>query len=162
MPRLKYHNPALSTTVSRSVAQDGPATLTVFFAPADAVDAGVVTGGAGGAAVGSEGVSQARNTVPTSSTSGDKAPSEDYVPTQRTETIECKDREPEEILSEFMRVTGAREVLPTEEDREEMRSLRDMDERSGRDSERMMELNRKRRREEGLMKRARRDVGSAL
>ncbi|KAK3057269.1 hypothetical protein LTS18_011550, partial [Coniosporium uncinatum] len=69
---------------------------------------------------------------------------------------------PEEILQEFMRVTGAREVPPTEEDREEMRRLRDMDERSGRDSERMREVNRKRRREEELMERARSEVGGGL
>jgi len=170
MPRLKYHNPALSTTVSRAVGQDGPATLTVFFADSDAVDAGTATGGrgAGGAsaaatvAAGDDGPSQARNTVPTSSTSGDKAPSETYAPTQRTETIDCKNRQPEEILQEFMRVTGAREVPPTEEDREEMRRLRDMDERSGRDSERMREVNRKRRREEELMERARSEVGGGL
>ncbi|MCJ1392443.1 hypothetical protein MMC18_005310 [Xylographa bjoerkii] len=31
LPRLKYHNPAVSMTVNRTTDQAGPATLTVFF-----------------------------------------------------------------------------------------------------------------------------------
>ena len=38
LPRLKYHNPAVSMTVNRTTDQKGPATLTVFFtSPADSI-----------------------------------------------------------------------------------------------------------------------------
>ncbi|MCJ1476561.1 hypothetical protein MMC13_005227 [Lambiella insularis] len=32
LPRLKYHNPAVSMTVNRTTDQAGPATMTIFFA----------------------------------------------------------------------------------------------------------------------------------
>ena len=32
LPRLKYHNPTVSMTVNRTQAQNGPATMTIFFA----------------------------------------------------------------------------------------------------------------------------------
>ena len=32
LPRLKYHNPAISITIERTETQSDPATLTVFFA----------------------------------------------------------------------------------------------------------------------------------
>jgi large subunit ribosomal protein MRP49 len=33
LPRLKYHNPAVSMTVNRTTNQLGPATMTIYFAP---------------------------------------------------------------------------------------------------------------------------------
>jgi large subunit ribosomal protein MRP49 len=33
LPRLKYHNPAVSMTVNRTANQLGPATMTIYFAP---------------------------------------------------------------------------------------------------------------------------------
>ncbi len=72
-----------------------------------------------------------------------------------------KHRTETEILEDFLKVTGGTVVRPTLEDEEELRSLEEMKERSGRDSQRSKELNAARRKELDILRLARGEVSRA-
>lgn len=141
LPRLKYHNPAVSMTVSRSHDQAGPATLSVFFAPSSNASTHSATS----------------SPAPTSSTSGGKAPSE-HTPWERVEAIDMKHKKPEEILERLIEVTRAEPLLPTPEDEAEFTQLEAERESSEKDRERAMADNEKARRERELLEQARNEV----
>jgi len=138
LPRLKYHNPAVSMTVDRSPEQSGPATLSVFFAP-------IANTGSNSATA---------SPAPTSSTSGDKAPS-DHTPWERVEAIDMKHKKPEEILERLMEVTRAQAVVASGEEEVEVRELEEQRLRSERDREEVMAYNEKVRQERALLEQAR-------
>ncbi|TKA69293.1 hypothetical protein B0A49_03114 [Cryomyces minteri] len=138
LPRLKYHNPAIPMTVDRTQTQSGLATLTIFFTqPTTSSD------------------STTPLPAPTSSTSGDTAPSASYAPTERTVSINMKHRTDAEILTQFMEATKATVVEATPEELEEMRELEEQGARSQRDSARSMEVNKQRKREADMLAQAR-------
>lgn len=70
-----------------------------------------------------------------------------------------KHKSESEILRQLYEVTGAKEVEPTDVEQEELRQLTERKERSRRDSERMFEVNRQRKREAEMLAAARGEVG---
>lgn len=77
----------------------------------------------------------------------------------RVVTIQMKHKSESEILRQLYEVTGAKEVEPTDVEQEELRQLTERKERSRRDSERMFEVNRQRKREAEMLAAARGEVG---
>ncbi|KAI5196998.1 hypothetical protein E4T39_07491 [Aureobasidium subglaciale] len=139
--RLKYHNPAIPMTLDRTAPQTDPALMTIFFADPEA--------------------SPTSGAAPTTSTSGDKEPS-NYSPSSRTETIVMTGRTPEHILTDLMKITSARQVEATQEELDTLRSLEEQRLRSERDSKLSLEVREKKKRELSLLAQARGDVASAL
>ncbi|SLM35913.1 hypothetical protein LPUS_05300 [Lasallia pustulata] len=112
-------------TVNRTRDQAGPATLTVFFAPA-----------------------------PSESTSAATAP-EEHVPAERAVAVDVKHMHEGEILARLMEVTGAVAVVATKEEEEELRMVGEERGRSEKDKERTAEVKENRRRRESLLALAR-------
>ena len=142
LPRLKYHNPAISMTVNRTRDQEGPATLTVFFAPP------------------SRSSSTTASSAPSSSTEPSTAPSVN-APTKRIETIDMKHKHESEILSRLLELTKG---IPYEASPDELAELRDVDDekrRSERDREAQARLNEVKRQEKALLDLARGGVVAA-
>ncbi|THW88025.1 hypothetical protein D6D15_06271 [Aureobasidium pullulans] len=139
--RLKFHNPAISMTLDRTAPQTDPALMTIFFADPEA--------------------SPTSGAAPTTSTSGDKEPS-NYAPSSRTETIDMTGRLPENILADLMNLTNARQIEATKEELDTLRSLEEQRIRSERDSKLSLEVREKKKREEALLAQARGDMASAV
>jgi len=142
LPRLKYHNPAVPMTVNRTTDQDGPATLTVFFAPP------------------SDSQSPTSSPAPTSSTSQSTSPSE-HAPFERTESINMKYRHEPEILALLMEITKATPVEATPEEQADLQELEEQSSRSETDSRRSAEVNEKKKREADVLAQARGDLAQA-
>lgn len=138
MVRLKYHNPAVSMTVDRTVSTDDRATMSVFFAPDDAP----TTSG-----------SPTASATPPSSTSGDKEPAK-YSPASRVEEIDMTGRSSSDIFDTLLRMTKASVVQPTAADEEELRELKDRREKSARDAKLSLEVRRRKKREADLLSQA--------
>lgn len=141
--RLKFHNPAVSMTVDRSAPQTEPASMTIFFS--DASDATS---------------SPTSAPVPTSSTTASKAPS-DYTPALRTESIEMTHRTQQNILSDLIKITGAKTVEPTPEELDTLRGLEEQRVKGARDSKLSLEHREKKKREEEILAQARGDVAAS-
>ncbi len=142
LPRLKYHNPAISMTVNRTLDQNGPATLTVFFAPPPRSS------------------SATASPAPSSSTDPSTAPS-GHPTTDRVETIDMKHKHESEILSRLLELTKGK---PYEASPDELAELRDVDDekrRSERDKEAQARLNEVKRQEKALLDLARGGVETA-
>lgn len=135
LPRLKYRNPAVPITVDRKAAQTDPAVMTIIFGEA-----------------GTNATTSTSNAAATSAPSG--ASSND-----RVVTIQMKHKSESEILQQLYDATGAQELEPTELEREELRELEERKERSKKDSERMIEVNRQRKREAQMLAAARGEIG---
>lgn len=120
--RLKYHNPAVPMTVEQirqTQTASTEATLSIHFAPsADSPQT-------------SDSVTS--SPAPRSSTTTGTHPSS-HDPTDRVETINMKERTNAEILQDFIRITRAHPVEPTQEDLEEMRELEEQKERNTREN----------------------------
>ena len=125
-------------TVDRSHDQAGPAILSVFFAMAANARSHLATA----------------SPAPTSSTSGDKPPS-DRVPWDRVEAIDMKHKEEEEILQRLMEITKAKAVIASAEEEAELRELEEQQRKSERDREAVREYNKKVRQEKALLEQAR-------
>lgn len=137
--RLKFHNPAVSMTVDRSVKTEEEAFLTVFFAPKDAAKtSGAETGG----------------THATTSTSGDKVAS-DHTPSEKTESVSISHKLPHEILQDLVRLTDAEIIDPEAEDVQLEKDLAEQDTRSQADREQSMALNAEKKRQADLLAEAR-------
>ncbi|MCJ1253432.1 hypothetical protein MMC24_001243 [Lignoscripta atroalba] len=139
LPRLKYHNPAISMTINRSTDQTGPATLSIFFAPAPTS------------------TSPTASPAPASSTSTSTPPSE-HTPSDRTESIDMKHKHESDILLQLMKITRAMPVEATADEEEELQQLEEQRKRSEQDALRMAEVNEKRRREQALLQQARGNI----
>ena len=123
LPRLKYHNPAVSMTVNRNTDQQGPATLTIFFAsPVDSV-----------------------------------SPADSSV-NERTEVLDMKHKHESEILSQLMKITGAEQVAPTEEEELELRQIEEENAKSEKTRRMMAAVVEERRREAELLAQAKASV----
>lgn len=131
-------------TVDRTAVSTDPATMTIFFAPKDASQtSGSPTG----------------SPAPTSSTSGDKAPS-NYTPAERIETITMTMRTASEILADFVRVTKATQVEPTQQELEEIQMLEEQRIRGEKDSKLSLEVRQRKKREEAILAQARGDIAA--
>ena len=138
LPRLKYHNPAVSMTIDRSHDQAGPATLSIFFAPAANASTQSATA----------------SPAPTSSTSGDKTASF-HTSWDRVEAIDMKHKKEEAILERLMEVTHAQAVMATAEEEVQLRDLEEQRRNSERVRENVMAYNEKARQERALLEQAR-------
>ncbi|KAL8903496.1 MAG: hypothetical protein Q9207_003881 [Kuettlingeria erythrocarpa] len=135
LPRLKYHNPAVSMTINRSQDNTGPATLTIFYgAPKDA--------------------------APSPSTTRDASTS-DLKPFDRTETIDMKNKHESDILSELMDLTKPTPVVATPEDEAELQQLVDERNRGAADRVCNAAYTEQKRQEKALLDQARGTVGPA-
>ncbi|MCJ1485642.1 hypothetical protein MMC06_005817 [Schaereria dolodes] len=146
LPRLKYHNPAVSMTINRSADQTGPATLTVFFAPPPPPPR-----------PSSSSNPPSASPAPSSSTSTATSPSE-HTPFDRAETIDMKHKHESDILSQLLSITQATPVVATPDEVVELRQLEDQRKRSEQDALMMAGVNEKRRREQALLQQARGSV----
>ncbi|KAI9734705.1 MAG: hypothetical protein M1818_006692 [Claussenomyces sp. TS43310] len=108
LPRLKYHNPAVPMSVTRTTNQEGPALLTIHFT--DATSAHTIP-------------PPVSSTTAARTSVGPVAATTSMPPTQRTEVINMKHRTDSEILSQLMALTKARPVDPTPRDLEDIRKL---------------------------------------
>ena len=140
LPRLKYHNPAVSMTINRTTDQAGLSTMTIFFAPPP------------------DPISTTRSPIPTSSTSTSTTIS-GQAPFDRTESIDMKYKNESDILARLMSLTTATPVVATPEEEAELQGLEEQRKRGLQDAERMAEVNERRRREKSLLQAARGVVG---
>lgn len=136
LPRLQYHNPAISMTINRSHDQEGPATLTVYFRSPPRSSAAT------------------NSPAPSSSTDPSTAVS-GHAPADKIATIDMKHKNESEILSRLLELTKA---MPYEASPDELAALRDVvDEkrRSETDREAQARLNEVKRQEKALLNLAR-------
>ncbi|KAI9666967.1 MAG: hypothetical protein M1831_001472 [Alyxoria varia] len=127
---------AIPMTVERSLDQQGPAALTIFFAPSS---------------------KDSQSPAPTQSTTSSKKPS-DHSPFERTHVIDMKHKESSRILEEFMRVVDGKQVEATESEKEEMTNLDEQRERSDSDRAQVRQVLLKQRREKAIIEQARQSV----
>ena len=123
-------------TVNRTLDQEGPATLTVFFASPP------------------KSSSATTSPAPSSSTNPSTAPSA-HSPADRVETIDMKHKHESEILSRLLELTKG---TPYEASPDELAELRDVDDerrRSDKDREAQARLNEVKRQEKALLDLAR-------
>ena len=116
LPRLKYHNPAVSMTVNRRTDQEGPATLTIFFAHPPSI------------------TSASSSPIDSSSTVVENYSPSTHHPVEREESIDVKHIRDTEIYSLLMGLAKATPVLPTAEEEAELRQLKEDLEQSKQDS----------------------------
>ena len=125
LPRLKYHNPAVSMTVKRGADQEGPATLSVHFASSSTTPAA------------------SSKTLP------------DYNASQRVETIDMKHKSESEILSRLLELTKAMPYEATPDELAELRDVEDYNRKSTRDRAAQSKLNQIKKQEQALLDQAR-------
>ncbi|KAL9590274.1 MAG: hypothetical protein Q9203_000947, partial [Teloschistes exilis] len=143
LPRLKYHNPAVSMTVNRSQDQAGPATLTIFYAsPHDSS------------------TSSPSSAAPSSSTTSITSTS-DHTPFERAETISMKHRHESQILSDLLNLTKATPIVASPEEEAELQALADERKRSEADRARNAAYTEQKRQEKALLDQARGAIGAA-
>lgn len=105
LPRLKYYNPTVSMTVSRTENFEGPALMTVHFAETTAAT--------------SPEANSSTSTEPAPTTSIEPVPTTDTTPAPvsiRTEVINMKHRHSSDIMNNLMNLTKATPVEPSQED----------------------------------------------
>ncbi len=130
LPRLKYHNPAVSMTVKRTADQEGPATLFVHFAPPSI------------------------SSFPTAPAASPKTLS-DHSPSKKVETIDMKHKSESEILSRLLEMTKAMPYEATPDELAELRDVEDYNRKSAMDKAAQSRLNQIKRQEQALLDQAR-------
>ncbi|KAL9636298.1 MAG: hypothetical protein Q9204_002320, partial [Flavoplaca sp. TL-2023a] len=143
LPRLKYHNPAVSMSVNRTQNQTGPATLTVFFAAP------------------SHSASNASATAPLPSVITQDTHTPGHTSFERTVTIEMKHRHESEILSELLSLTKASPVEPLPEDKAELEKLAEEERQAGLDRARNAAYTEQKRQDKALLDQARGAAGAS-
>ena len=123
-------------TVERSLDQQGPAALTIFFAPSP---------------------KDAQSQAPVQSTISSTTPP-DHSPFERTHVIDMKHKVSSKILEEVMGAVDGKQVEPTEGEREEMASLEEQRNRSDSDRAQVRQVLLKQRREKAILEQARQSV----
>jgi len=135
LPRLKYHNPAVSMTVNRSSNQQGPALLSVFFTQPPESDRSTISPSA------------------LSSTKASPSPSS-YDPSIAVESIEMRNLQETEILERLLVVTKARPYEASPEEQVDLQEVKDFEERSQADREAQNRLNRIKAEEKAMLEQA--------
>ncbi|TVY14826.1 hypothetical protein LARI1_G006454 [Lachnellula arida] len=143
--RLKFYNPAIPMTVSRTENPDDPALMTIHFTSASA------------AASTSPPVSTTSPQTSTAPATLSSSP----TPTERTEVFNIKSRKRYEILEQLMALTNAKKIEPTEEELNEIRELNAKREQSAKDSAFSQKVNAKNKQEKRRMAIARGELTSA-
>ena len=134
LPRLKYHNPAVSMTVVRSQTEAGLATLTIFF---DDHPAGM------------------SSTTASMTTTAASAEALAASSSGRKEVIDMQHKHESEILKQVMELTQATQVRATPEEEAEMQESGEQRKRSAQDVLRNAKLNEQKRQEKALLEQAR-------
>ncbi|MCJ1325875.1 hypothetical protein MMC10_002538 [Thelotrema lepadinum] len=129
LPRLKYHNPAVSMTVERNLNQEGPATMTVFFTP---------------------------ETEPLANSSDSV---DNSLINEKLQTIDMRFRDQSEILAELLKITKGMEVQVTEEDKLQLQESQQLQSSTEQDRIRSRLDHEARMREKRLLEQARQAVG---
>lgn len=130
-------------TVERTGDQEGPASLTVFFTTPSANS---TSGGAAG---------------PITLTSGENAPSDQLSNAETTKSINMKHKHESKILEELMQLVQAKQVEPTEQEREELMELEEERKRSEQDRMRQAAVLASRRRQAEILAQAKMSVDAA-
>ena len=125
LPRLKYHNPAVSMTVKRGADQEDPATLSVHFTSS--------------------------STAPAASSKTNPDPS----PSKKVETIDMKHKSESEILSRLLEMTRAVPYEATPDELAELRDVEDYNRKTTRDRAAQSRLNQIKKQEQALLDQAR-------
>lgn len=146
MPRLKYHNPAVSMTVKRVDKQDGPALMTIHFTDAESAA--------------NTGPAVSSTTQPHTS-SAPVSTSISAAPTERTATINMKHRHSTEILSQFMALTKAKALEPTAKDLELAQEVEERKMQTEKDSKQSALVNEARKKKEAMLAQARGEIAQA-
>ncbi|KUI67653.1 54S ribosomal protein MRP49, mitochondrial [Cytospora mali] len=159
LPRLKYHNPHIPMIVNRTHDQHGPATLSIYVRTPDAEKkpAQIPEGGAGAGAGAAKNAPADPWSSITSSTEG-KARAPEPSEGETVVTINMKNVRSEEILKQFMERTGARQLEPTAEDREEMARQAELQERAVYDREVQRRYREKIQTEKKMLEKARQEA----
>jgi large subunit ribosomal protein MRP49 len=134
-------------TVDRVANQDTDteAVMSVHFAPADSTH--------------QTSDSATSSPAPTDSTTSGTQPS-DHDPTDRVETINMKNRTNSEILQDLVKLTKAYPIQPTEEEKEQLRSLEQQRIRSERDRKQVLEYRARVAREKQILEQGRNDLAA--
>ncbi|KAL4920291.1 CI-B8 domain-containing protein [Aspergillus aurantiobrunneus] len=116
LTRLKYHNPAVPITVKQTKDQEGPASLTVYFA-------GKLSNAA---------------SLNTSSTKDQHAP--EPSGTEQTAVVDVRNLTYNDIWNKFKNMTGAQDVAATAEEEAELKKLEQMAQQSVKDRARVASI----------------------
>jgi len=175
LPRLKYHNPRIPMTVSRTDNNAGPATLSIFLRRDKPVTQQELLD------------QDDPNSKPTIEppeefkepmTPSQTLPSDFQAvrnlessddnhfktkipgpsPTQRVVTVDMKHKSEDEILEAMLQVTGGQQIQPTQGELDTLKELEEFRARSQQDSERSKEVRAKWKREQEMLKQARGEV----
>ena len=136
LPRLKYHNPAVSMTVKRTADQEGPAVLSIHFTLA------------------SKSSSPAAVSASSTSISPSILPS-DHIPSKQVATIDMKHKSESEILSRLLELTRATPYEATPDELAELKDVEDYSRRTTRDRAAQARLNQIKKQEQALLDQAR-------
>jgi large subunit ribosomal protein MRP49 len=135
LPRLKYHNPSIPMSVARTADQAGPSTLSIFLRDSPA--------------------SSTSSSEKPTHTSADTTTGALRASAAEVLTIDMKDKSEDDILAEFMEVSGAKRVVPTTSEMEALRELEEQKERSAKDSERSKKVRAQWKKEQAMLSAAR-------
>ncbi|KAL4910731.1 hypothetical protein BDW74DRAFT_141738 [Aspergillus multicolor] len=119
LARLKYHNPGVPMTVKQTDIQDGPASLTVYFA---------------------EKLSNAAS-VNTSTAKDEHAPAPSA--SEKTATVDIRNLTYTDIWNKVKNMTGAQEVAPTAQEEEELQKIGQQAQKAIKDRERIAAIRQK-------------------
>lgn len=169
LPRLKYHNPRIPMTVSRTNNQTGPATLSIYLTRTDAPTQKEL--------LDQETPSAAATIDPPQTPDEPINPSESLPdsfqpirhlesadsdhfktkipgpgPTQRVVDVQMKHKSEDEILADMLSVTGGQAVQPTQGELDTLKELEEFRERSKKDSVRSKEVRAKWKREQEMLR----------
>ncbi|PGH26632.1 hypothetical protein AJ80_01761 [Polytolypa hystricis UAMH7299] len=136
LPRLKFHNPAIPMTVNQTEDQAGPALLSVYFDKTANVEsvtpsATAAVNAANEAATAAKKAKKNETVVVSDSAAPQPAENENVT------VINVKDRQLEDIWSEFRKLTGAVVVEATKSEMEDKNTLMEEDRQSDRDRKRV-------------------------
>jgi large subunit ribosomal protein MRP49 len=136
LPRLQYHNPSVPISVTRTADQAGPSTLSIFLR--DSPNSSASSPPAAAAPSSAD-----TTTVPLRASAAEVL------------TIDMKNKSEDDILAEFMEVSGATRVVPTASELLDLGELEQQKEKSTRDSERSKKVRAQWKKEQAMLSAAR-------
>ncbi|KAH6682947.1 hypothetical protein B0J14DRAFT_134704 [Halenospora varia] len=117
--QLKFHNPAVTMTVDRSLKQDDTAYMFVHFTNSDTAAAAADT--------------PISSTTTKLTSSAPTSKSEPGAPTERVEQVKVKNIGRPAIVEQLFKLTNAVKIETSPEDKQRIQELRDQEKRSKKD-----------------------------
>lgn len=149
--------------VNRTTDQSGPAVMSVYFREAAAASNPSSAATSSSSSSSSSTTSQQTQTqisnTPSSSMQG-KAPAPPPLESERVVTVQMKGVPSEQILRDFLELTGAVPIVPTPQEEAAMRNVEDRKERGEADREVMHKFLEAQRREARMMAQARNEAAA--